>query len=251
MPVTIPDMGGEKVETDIVVGPEQAASTLSWWLEMGVDVPVQDEPRNWLRPAPPNIASPAGPAASASPNVAEVSHQTLAELQEWLASSSQLPLASTTAKRILPVGPANAPVMLLSDAPTLEDFAAGQPIGGEAWVLTERMLAAIGIKPDAAYIAPLSCFYAPGQRLGEADLAECADVARRQVALARPDRLLLLGDAPARALLGKPLATARGHLHKIEGVPTVATFHPRHLLRRTSDKALAWRDLLLLMEDKA
>ena len=239
-------MGGEAPAAGITIDSMTAASALAWWLEAGVDIAVQDEPRDWLRPP-----APALPKAAATANVAEVSHQTLAELQGWLASSTQLPLASATARRILPVGPENAPIMLLSDAPTLEDFAAGQPIGGEAWALTQRMLAAIGIKPDEAYIAPLSCFYAPGQRLRDADLAECADVARRHIALARPKRLLLFGDAPARALLGKPLATARGHLHRIDGVPAVVTFHPRHLLKRTSDKALAWRDLLLLMEDQA
>ena len=149
------------------------------------------------------------------------------------------------------MGPEDAAIMLLSDAPTLEDLAAGQPIGGEAWALAQRMLAAIGIKADEAYMASLSCFHAPGQRLSEAQLAECAELARRHILLARPKRLLLFGDAPARALLGKPLTAARGHLHKIEGVPTVVTFHPRHLLKRTADKALAWRDLLLLMEDQA
>ena len=56
-----------------------------------------------------------------------------------------------------------------------------------------------------------------------------------------------MGDGPNRALLGKPLTTARGHVHKVEGVRTLATFHPRFLLDRPSNKALAWRDLLLLM----
>jgi uracil-DNA glycosylase len=69
--------------------------------------------------------------------------------------------------------------------------------------------------------------------------------------LARPKRLLLLGDGPCRALLGQPLLAARGHVHKVEGVRTVATFHPRSLLQRPSDKAKAWADLLLLMEDEA
>lgn len=228
----------------------QAASALAWWLEMGVDVAVQEEPRNWLQPTAPKPVIAAANDGVAAPNVAEVSHQTLAELQNWLSSSTQLPLASATAKRIMPVGPENAPIMLLSDAPTLEDFAAGQPIGGESWALTQRMLAAIGIKAEEAYVAPLSCFFAPGQRLNDEDLAECAGLARKQISLARPGRLLLLGDAPCRALLGKPLAAARGHVHKIEGVPTVATFHPRQLLRRASDKALAWKDLLLLMEEQ-
>lgn len=244
-------MGGDRPATDMMTDSAQAASALAWWLEMGVDVPVQDEPRDWLQPPVPKPPIAAANDGAAAPNVAEVSHQTLAELQDWLSSSTQLPLASATAKRIMPVGPENAPVMLLSDAPTLEDFAAGRPIGGESWALTQRMLAAIGIEADEAYVAPLSCFYAPGQRLTDEDLAECAGLARKQIALARPRRLLLFGDSPCRALLGKPLASARGHVHRIEGVPTVATFHPRQLLRRASDKALAWKDLLLLMEESS
>ena len=139
--------------------------------------------------------------------------------------------------------------MLLSDAPALEDFTAGRPIGGQAWELTQRMLAAIGIPADQAYSASLSCFHAPGSRMSEKDRKSCADVARRHIALAKPERLLLLGDGPCVALLGKPLLEARGKVHKIEGVRTVATFHPRQLLKRPSDKALAWKDLLLLTEE--
>ena len=57
----------------------------------------------------------------------------------------------------------------------------------------------------------------------------------------------MLGDAAAKLLLGGSVIQTRGKVHKIAGVPTVATFHPRHLLGRSADKALAWRDLLLLM----
>jgi uracil-DNA glycosylase len=162
-----------------------------------------------------------------------------------------LPLASATAKRILPRGPENAAVMLLSDAPALEDFTAGQPIGGEAWVLAGRMLRAIQIDPDDAYSASLSCFHAPGARMSEEERIACAEIARRHIALARPKRLLLFGDGPSLALLGKRMVEARGHAHKVEGVRTVVTFHPRHLINRPSDKSLAWKDLLMLMEDEA
>ena len=229
------------------IGTAEAAGLLGWWLDMGVDTPVQDEPRNWLKPTPPKSDAP--PPTSPQVNVAEPSQETLAELRDWLANSAQLPLASGAATRILPHGPENAAVMLLSDAPALEDFVAGQPIGGEAWALTVRMLAAIGIAADGAYVASLSCVHVPGTRLSPQELDECAALARRHIALAKPKRLLLFGDGPARALLGKPLATARGHVHKIEGVRTIVTFAPRHLLKRPPDKALAWQDLLLLMED--
>ena len=113
------------------------------------------------------------------------------------------------------------------------------------------MLAALGFAPDQAYSAALSCVHVPGKKMSTAERDLCAEIARRHIRLARPKRLLLLGDGPCQALLGKPLASARGQIHKIEGVRAVATFHPRHLIHRRLDKSLAWRDLLLLMEDQA
>ena len=228
------------------IGIAEARGALAWWLEAGVDVAVQDSPRDWLKPASRTATAPP-PVA----NVAEPSHNTLAELQHWLASSAELPLASATARRILPHGPENAPIMLLSDAPALEDFAAGQPIGGESWELAKRMLAAIRIPAEQAYSASLSCFHVPGARMSPADREECAEIARQHIRLAKPKRLLLLGDGPAQALLGKPLPQARGHVHKVEGVRTVVTFHPRALINQPSNKSLAWKDLLLLMEDES
>jgi uracil-DNA glycosylase family 4 len=231
------------------IGVAEARSALAWWLDAGVDVAIQEEPRNWLKPSPPKRQPATEPVPP--PNVTRPSHETLTELQDWLASSAHLPLASATARRILPHGPENAAIMLLSDAPSLEDYAAGQPIGGEAWALTQRMLAAIGLKAEQAYSASLSPIHAPGTRLSDSDREDYAEIARRHIGLAKPQRLILFGDGPALALLGKRLVDARGHLHKVEGVRTVATFHPRHLIKRPLDKSLAWNDLLLLMESES
>jgi len=227
------------------IGVAEARGALGWWLEAGVDVAIQEDPRDWLK----QRSAPSAPAPVA--NIAEPSHETLSQLQGWLASSTQLPLASATARRILPHGPEKADVMLLSDAPALEDFAAGQPIGGDSWILAGRMLAAIGMSIDAAYSASLSCFHAPGARMDDKERDACAEIARRHIRLVEPKRLILFGDGPCLALLGKRLVEARGHVHKVEGVRAVATFHPRHLIKRPLDKSLAWRDLLLLMEDES
>ena len=243
-------MGGEVNP----IGIAEARSALAWWLEAGVDVVVQEQPRDWLKPPEPKArrSFAARPeAAVAEPNVAPPGHDTLDALQQWLASSVQLPLASSTARRIAPHGPEQPAIMLLSDAPTLDDFAAGQPIGGEAWELTKRMLAAINIPADQAYSASLSCFYAPGSRLSTADRDACAEVARQHIRLVKPKRLLLFGGGPAQALLGKPLPSARAHVHTIEGVRSVATWHPRDLIKQPSNKSLAWKDLLLLMENES
>lgn len=238
-------MGGETES----IGIAEARSALAWWLEAGVDVAVQETARDWLAaPAPRAAPSLETPAPS---NLVQPNQDTLAELQQWLSSSVDLPFAGSAAKRVLPHGPENASVMLLSDAPTLEDAAAGQPIGGDAWALASRMLAAIGMSTEEAYNASLSCFHAPGARMSAQERAACAEVARRHIALAKPKRLLLLGDGPCLALLGKRLVEARGRAHTVEGVRAVATFHPRQLINQPSNKSLAWKDLLLLMEEDA
>lgn len=237
-------MGGETNS----IGIAEARSALAWWLEAGVDVAVQELPRDWLKPA---SAKPQASVEQQPPNVAQPTHETLSDLQHWLASSVQLPFASATSQRVMPQGPENAAIMLLSEAPALEDFAAAQPIGGDSWELAKRMLAAIRIPVEQAYSASLSCFHAPGSKMSPADREACAEIARRHIRLAKPKRLLLFGDGPSQALLGKPLPQARGHVHKIEGVRTVATFHPRALINQPSNKSLAWKDLLLLMEDES
>ena len=232
-------MGGEMQ----VQGEAEAASLVGWWLESGVDTAVAEQPRDWLGL---NKAAP----APASPEVVPVEIPAdLAAFQVWLATAGGLPMDRAGAVRVAPHGIEGAQVMLLSDLPAREDAAEGKPIGGEAWALTVKMLAAIGIKPKQAYHASLSCFLAPGARIARDELEACASIARDHVRLARPERLILFGDAPARALLGEPLASARGRVHKVEGVRTIATFNPRWLLQRPSDKALAWRDLLLLMSE--
>lgn len=234
-------MGGEMQAYDEAA----AASLVGWWLESGVDAPVGEVPRDWLGR---NKTAPQPAISSESVSPAQPPADLVA-FQEWLATAGGLPMHRAGAIRVAPQGAEGARVMLLSDLPAREDAAEERPIGGEAWALTVKMLAAIGIAPDEAYLASLACFHAPGARIGREELETCAAIARDHVRLARPERLVLFGDAPARALLGESLAKARGRVHKVEGVRTVATFNPRWLLQRPSDKALAWRDLLLLMSE--
>jgi DNA polymerase len=237
-------MGGDVREISLA----EAKSALAWWLEAGVDVAIAEEPRDWLKPPAPQRPAPQPPAPVAS---ARPTHESLDQFRLWLEQSDELPMRSAGARRVLPRGAAGAPVMLLAEMPGSESSAAGQPLGGESWELASAMLRAIGIDGDDAYCASLSCFHSPGAKLRGSDLEGCADIAREHIRLAAPQRLLLLGDAPCQALLGKGLLAARGHRHKVEGIPAVATFHPRHLSHRVLDKARAWEDLLLLMEDEA
>lgn len=235
------------------IAPDDARSLLSWWAEAGVDWAIAEEPRNWLNdPAPAmtrsgapesierTVEQPLGPAI---PDIA-----TLEEFHAWIATGEDVPLARGIGRRALPHGPERASVMLIADAPGAEDLTEARPLGGDNRKLAQRMMAAIGVAWDELYSASLCTVHLPGQRLSEADLAACTEMVLKQIALVQPKSILLLGDGPSRALLGKSLPQARGRRHQLDGTVAVATFHPRHLIHRPADKRLAWLDLLLLTE---
>ncbi len=236
-------MGGEGFGFDRA----QAAAALSWWVESGVDTLIQDAPRQWLTApqSPPSPPSPPQPAIEISPPMAIPAD--FESFRQWLAATPDLPMNRAGARRVLPLGTTGAPVMLLADMASNED--GDRPIGGDAWELTARMLAAIGIAAEEAYLASLSCMTAPAARLSADERDRCAELARRHIALAAPQRLILFGDGPSKALVDAPLVRAHGKIHKVEGVRTIVTFPPAHLLKNPNHKALAWRDLLLLIEE--
>ncbi len=143
--------------------------------------------------------------------------------------------------------PAAGGVLVRDDAGTL--------LGGAAGRLFDRMLAAIGHSRTSIHLVPL-CAKRPMTGRIAPDIEErLGEIARHHIALAGPKRVLLLGNAPSRALLGADVAPARESLRvvnltggsKAVTVEAVASFHPRFLLERPAQKADAWRDLQLLI----
>jgi len=225
---------------------EHALSALDWWREAGVDVFVGDEPHDWLgrrRVAP---AAPAPP----QPAPAAVLPDTLADFQAWLATSDDVPEARWGSGRIAPAGDPAAGLMIVTDLPDADDATDGRLLAGAPGRLFDRMLAAIGRTRETVYLAPLASIRPVGGRIDEPSFVRLAALMRHHVMLARPGTLLLLGDAPNRALLGMGFVAARDRLHIVNHqdvkVNAVASFHPRQLLRQPALKAEAWRDLMLL-----
>ncbi len=234
-----------------------AASAIDWWIDAGVDASVDETPRDWLAaivaPPPAARARPGAPAAAEAPPVPALP-DTLDAFLAWRASDAA-PEAAWPGGVIAAQGPADAALLVLVDVPEREDAEAGILLGGAAGRLFDRMLAAIGQSRASIHLVavcakrPMTGRIAPDieERLGE--------IARHHIALVAPKRVLLLGNAPSRALLGADVAPARESLrvvnlgggNKAVTVEAVASFHPRFLLERPAQKADAWRDLQMLI----
>ena len=218
-----------------------AVAALDWWREAGVDVLVDETPRDWLarEVAVPTFAAPAS-AAPALP-------ATLAAFVAWRAGASA-PEAAWRGASVAASGSLDADWMVLVDCP---DQGEDCLLGGAAGRLFDRMLAAMGLSRAVVHLAAVCARRPLAGRMPRDVEVELHRLARHHVGLLAPKRLLVMGDAASRALLGADVLRARGRLHGVnhDGGQTqaVATFHPRLLLERPAQKAEAWKDLQLLM----
>lgn len=225
-----------------------AASALDWWQEAGVDVLVDDAARDWLAEptaAPVAFAAPVAPleAPAAMP-------ATLADFIAWR-SGDAVPEVEWRGVSIAASGPADADIMVLVDCPDKDDGAAGLLMTGTTGVLFDRMLAAIGLTREMIHLAAVCAKRPVAGRMPREVEARLADISKHHIGLVAPKRLLLLGNAASRAILGAEMPGTRGSLHafnhKRGQTGVVASFHPRFLIEKPAAKAEAWKDLQLLM----
>lgn len=225
-----------------------AASALQWWADAGVDVLVDEEPRNWLKPKRKVDAL----QMEGEPPILDELPDQLELFHAYLRESDSLAFAAPSAPRVCPSGDPVSGLMMITDMPAADDCAAGALLSGEVGRLFDRMLAAIGRDRSSIYLASLSCLRSPtGSFTGET-ATQCSTLARHHIGLVNPKALLLFGDACGKALLGLSVMQGRGRWHEIAThagpIPAILTFHPDRLLDQPRFKAAAWADLQLLMQ---
>ncbi|MGN6817278.1 MAG: uracil-DNA glycosylase [Sphingomonas sp.] len=227
------------------------ASALEWWRDAGVDCEIDESPRDWLARAatapvldrlPAQVQeAPAGPAKLP---------ETLEQFALWRLGDAP-PESGWPGRALGTQGDVASGLMIVVDMPDREDDAAGQLLSGNVGALFDRMLAAIGRNRQSIYLAALAVKRPPAGRVTDETGRKLEALIRHHLSLARPKRVLALGNAASRAITGMDVAHARGSLRPINhdgGTSNVvASFHPRFLLEKPAAKADAWKDLRLLM----
>jgi uracil-DNA glycosylase len=257
-----------------------AVALLRWYVEMGADEAIADEP--WDRFVPPAARPVAAPASHPTPSPAPVravaasppaafadspgesaqsarlsaaAADTITALEAAIAGFEGCALKRTATTTVIADGNPTAPVMIIGEAPGADEDRIGRPFVGRAGQLLDRMLAAIGLNRQEVLITNAIYWRPPGNRTPSADeIAACLPFVLRHVALVRPKILVLAGGTAARALLppGPGITRLRGRWFDLAipgldwPVPTLPMFHPSFLLRAPERKREAWHDLLAL-----
>jgi len=202
------------------------------------------------RAAPAVVPTPPAAAVAALPRVAPPAEPAgdWATLAAEVAACRLCPLGERRRQAVLGVGDARPQWLFVGEGPGAEEDARGEPFVGQAGKLLDNMLAALGIaRGDRVYIGNAVKCRPPGNRTPEAaEIAACRPYLERQIALLRPEIIVLLGKTAVHSVLhdNKSLAALRGQRFEHAGIPVVVTYHPAYLLRNLPDKAKAWEDLL-------
>lgn len=154
--------------------------------------------------------------------------------------------------------------LIVGDAPTDAEDQAGVAFVGEEGQLLDAMLQALGLsrnadRPSTASVvitSAVKCHPQDKRNPSTEEWMQCNAYLQRQIELLQPKVILALGRLAAQALLqpslgeaaNQPLGKLRGQVHHVLGCPVVVSYHPAYLLRSPSDKAKAWADLILAMQ---
>ncbi len=212
--------------------------------------------------APARAAAPPPAAAARAPAIpdeqaidqarfAAESARSLPELKAALEAFNGCNLKNSARSTLFASGSPESGIMIIGPMPGADDDREGAVFAGRSGLLLDRMLASIGLGRDGILLTNVIPWRPPGNRapsIPETDI--CRPFIERQIALAEPKVLLLLGNFTARFFFGgnETIHALRGHWREIGvgsgSVPAIATLHPQDLLTAPINKRLAWQDLL-------
>jgi len=214
-------------------------------------VPARQEATRTVAAPMPTVAIPDSQAVAEAESAA-AGAQSLDELRIAMEAFNGCNLKTSARCLVFAEGKAKSAVMVIGAMPNAEDDRDGQPFSGRQGAMLDRMLAGIGLARADLLITNVVPWRPPGNRppsQREADI--CRPFIERQIVLAEPNHLLILGNFAARFLFrsNDTIHQLRGEWREIalsgRSVPAFATLHPQDLMTAPVSKRLAWQDLLV------
>ncbi len=248
--------------------------TLKWYGAMGIDETIDDMPINRyeaVKKAPivqeAAVIEPVRAVASAtrmtSPTAAAQNTKEIAskcktreELEAVVRGFKDLSICKTATNTVFCDGNPQSEIMFIGEAPGAEEDVQGIPFCGASGKMLDQMLHYIGLhRADNFYITNTLFWRPPGNRRPTPEeLAICRPFVEKHIALVKPKLIVLVGGTAITSVLQSKdgITKLRGkffdYSNEFMDAPTKVTaiFHPSYLLRSPGQKAVAWKDALMI-----
>lgn len=234
------------------------SAALEWWRDAGVDLDFADSPTRWLAPPADGAAPLAQPDAgmahySAPPQEPQAPVRTaiggdpahwpndLAAFRDWWLAEPSLDDGQVRA-RVAPRGLAGADLMIVVPQPEAGDRET--LLSGPEGRLLGAMLSAMGIAPEAAYLAAALPRHTPLADWSALAAGGLGRVLAHHVGLVAPRRLIVLGSNILPLFGHDPAQTTKPSsffYHEDRSIPLLGGREPAALLVRPAWKAGFWQ----------
>tara|TARA_B100001778_G_C18484691_1_gene582071 strand:+ start:97 stop:789 length:693 start_codon:yes stop_codon:yes gene_type:complete len=147
-------------------------------------------------------------------------------------------------------GNINSPIMIVGEAPSLEEEKNGKTFQGENGSLLKKMLLAINIKKEKIYSTYAINFRPPEDRKPTSqEIKRYSVFLKEHISIIDPKILILFGSTAMESVLASSskISNERGKWKEIilknKTYPLIITFNPSYLIRFPENKKYSWKDL--------
>jgi uracil-DNA glycosylase len=174
----------------------------------------------------------------------------LDDLKLQIDSINDCNLKNNSKNVVLGDGNINSPIMLVGEAPGVEEDNTGKTFLGEVGDLLKKMLNAINIKKESIYVTYAVNFRPPEDRKPTTiEIKRYSLFLQKQISIIKPKIVILMGSTAMESLTGlnSKISIERGKWKEIiiknMTYNVIITFNPSYLLRVPENKKYSWEDL--------
>ena len=174
----------------------------------------------------------------------------LEELKNKINSIENCSLKDNSQNLVLGDGNINSPIMLIGEAPGIEEDKIGISFKGEIGELLNKMLIAIKIKRQNIYCSYAINFRPPEDRKPTSqEIKRYSVFLKEHISIINPKIVILMGSTAMEAITGinNKISSERGKWKEIilnnKTYPLIVTFNPSYLIRFPENKKYSWIDL--------
>jgi DNA polymerase len=174
----------------------------------------------------------------------------ISELIKKIYSIENCKLKENSKNLIMGDGNINSPIMLIGEAPGIEEDKSGHSFQGEIGSLLKKMLLAINIKIEKVYLTYSINFRPPEDRKPTSqEIKRYSIFLKEHISIISPKIVILMGSTAMEAITGlsSRISNERGKWKEIilknKTYPLMITFSPSYLIRFPENKKYSWDDL--------
>ena len=177
----------------------------------------------------------------------------LKDLQNQINSIENCSLKDNSQNIVLGDGNINSSIMLIGEAPGIEEDKSGSTFKGEIGELLNKMLLAIGIKRQNIYCSYAINFRPPEDRKPTSlEIKRYSVFLKEHISIINPKIIILMGSSAMEAVTGinTKISSERGKwketILKNKTYPVMISFNPSYLIRFPENKKYSWEDLKMI-----